>query len=269
MNYEQMLVTPEMASEWLKYNTNNRTIAKRATDAIVADIHAGDWKTTHQGIAFTGSRQKPGRLLDGQKRLTAIVRAGKPVLMYVAWHVAEDTFSAIDSVQPRQNWFNANLDRLVGLAITAIIGSVHASVSRRVTAAELRRLDAIVGDSVRWVIDRTPRGNKHATMTCRRGPVLAVFARAHFCLTSAGCDVERLEHFIHVFNAQQVASVRDNAILDVRRKIDNIPCGGQGGRQETACKLERALVAYLNGAQIPNVLKCVDEEQFPIGTIGE
>ena len=59
---------------------------QRAIQRYAADMTAGKWLITHQGIAF----DEEGNLLDGQNRLWAIVRANVPVKMQVSTGVEGD-----------------------------------------------------------------------------------------------------------------------------------------------------------------------------------
>ncbi len=91
-----VLVTPELAQKWLKYNTSNRKISHRAAKRFAEIIKAGGYVLTHQGIAFTGSEERPGRLLDGQHRLLGIILAGIAILMRVTWGCEEGSFFGMD-----------------------------------------------------------------------------------------------------------------------------------------------------------------------------
>jgi len=88
------LVTPAMAREWLERNTDNRPLRPGVVDGFLAAFRRGEWKITHQGIAFA----KSGRLLDGQHRLTFIseLPPGAVVPMNVSNDLDEDAFDSID-----------------------------------------------------------------------------------------------------------------------------------------------------------------------------
>jgi hypothetical protein len=92
MKTVQMMVTPDLAREWLKGNTRNRPVTANAARALADEIKAGRWRTTHQGIA----RAEDGTLLDGQHRLLAIVLAGIAVEMLVTFDAPFETMPAID-----------------------------------------------------------------------------------------------------------------------------------------------------------------------------
>ena len=87
-----VLVTPETAAEMLKHNTGNRILRPAAIATMAAQMRAGQWTTTHQGIAFDAD----GNLLDGQHRLHAIVKAGAPILLAVSRGVPSAAFKVMD-----------------------------------------------------------------------------------------------------------------------------------------------------------------------------
>lgn len=94
-------VTPAQATAWLRpdINRNNRGLRNDHVEYLAREITNGRWQTTHQGIAFSES----GRLLDGQHRLAAIVRAGKSVDINVSEGLPEEAFEAIDCGLKRAN----------------------------------------------------------------------------------------------------------------------------------------------------------------------
>lgn len=85
MTYE--LITPEIASNLLETNTQNRNISKGTVAAYVNDMIAGNWDET-VGVAI--SIDENGILRDGQHRLTAIVESGIAIHMWVCRNVSSD-----------------------------------------------------------------------------------------------------------------------------------------------------------------------------------
>lgn len=87
-------VTPKMAQDWLKSNTQNRPLRRARVDAFHNLYMCGEWKLTHQGIAFDSN----GVLKDGQHRLTFIseLPPGSVVRLMVSFDMSDDTFGAID-----------------------------------------------------------------------------------------------------------------------------------------------------------------------------
>lgn len=92
------LMTPERAASILKnQNSKNRNIRDRSVEKIAFDILAGKWRVTHQAIAFSND----GELLDGQHRLSAIVKANKAVHLYVKYGLDKECMDVIDSGNSR------------------------------------------------------------------------------------------------------------------------------------------------------------------------
>jgi len=82
VSVEKRVITPELASKLLERNIGNRKIkpavVKKYTDAILS----GNFICTNNGIAL----DKDGRLIDGQHRLAAVVKSGKPITQYVFYY---------------------------------------------------------------------------------------------------------------------------------------------------------------------------------------
>ena len=67
----------------------NRNLRESTVKSYEIDMRSGNWVATHQGIAFNDL----GDLIDGQHRLTAIVRAGVTVRMLVTRGLPAETGS--------------------------------------------------------------------------------------------------------------------------------------------------------------------------------
>lgn len=79
MKAEIVRVTPELAKEILKGNTCNRNISSHRVNLYANDMINGKWSLTGMGISIN----KDGRLLDGQHRLSAIIKANVAVDMLI------------------------------------------------------------------------------------------------------------------------------------------------------------------------------------------
>lgn len=90
-------VTPKMAAEWLTRNEHNRKIQDAVVQRYAEAMIAGEWRVNGETIKIG----KSGRLLDGQYRLSAIVRCGLAIPLMVAHDVDDDVFDTIDTGRPR------------------------------------------------------------------------------------------------------------------------------------------------------------------------
>jgi hypothetical protein len=92
MRTEIKQVTPAIAEKWLLHNTENRRLRESSVKNLADAITRGEWKLTHQGIAF----DKNGILQDGQHRLAAVIESGRTIPMMVTWDAPESNFDALD-----------------------------------------------------------------------------------------------------------------------------------------------------------------------------
>jgi hypothetical protein len=90
-------VTPVKASEYLERNTANRPLSRRLVRDFAEAMRRGEWRVTHQGIAF----DTEGALVDGQHRLAAVVEADLPVEMTVFTEVPVGAFDVLDTGKRR------------------------------------------------------------------------------------------------------------------------------------------------------------------------
>jgi len=77
---QEHLVTPEIAKQWLVRNVSNRRVSPPLVERYARDMGAGNWELNGETVKFDSSR----RLIDGQHRLSAIIKSGKSTKMYVA-----------------------------------------------------------------------------------------------------------------------------------------------------------------------------------------
>lgn len=90
-------ITPAIAAEYLKNNTNNRPLKNQWVTDIANMIRRGQWVLDGNPIRFS----EDGVLLDGQHRLQAIIRAGIPVQTLVVRGLPKESFKNIDTGRGR------------------------------------------------------------------------------------------------------------------------------------------------------------------------
>lgn len=95
-------ITPKMAEKLLSYNRGNRRIQPEHVAQIANDIKEGYWAVNAQPISFTRNPFTLGpddttRLLNGQHRLRACVKAGIEIDVPIAWNVPDAAFPTYDT----------------------------------------------------------------------------------------------------------------------------------------------------------------------------
>lgn len=87
-----LTISPEVAVEMLESNTANRRRKDIKIDRYARDMMNGSWRLTGQSVQFSRS----GRLLDGQNRLMACIKAGVPFQTFVSVGLDDDAMISID-----------------------------------------------------------------------------------------------------------------------------------------------------------------------------
>lgn len=126
-----VLVTPELAEQWLEdFNKRNRSKRPAHVANIARDISDGKFLITGDTIKFS----KTGRLIDGQHRLSAIAKAGKPIWVLVVTELSSDVQIVIDAGAKRSGGDAVRFKQLGGES------NIIAAAARIGIARELGRL---------------------------------------------------------------------------------------------------------------------------------
>lgn len=110
-----VIVTPDLAYEWLKRNRKNRRLRQRRIDGYARQMSIGRWKLNGETIVF----DRNGNLIQGQHRLHACIKAGVPFTTLIVRGVEADVFSTLDQHGKRTTADNFDLVGEVNSAVLA------------------------------------------------------------------------------------------------------------------------------------------------------
>lgn len=97
---QKQSITPEVATQMLALNiANNRPISMSVINQYTNDMLQEKWIQTADSLKFN----KQGRLIDGQHRLHAIIKAEVTVEMWVATELDENAVKYIDTGRKRSS----------------------------------------------------------------------------------------------------------------------------------------------------------------------
>jgi len=100
MRVELVKINKEVAEKMLSINLNNRKAKEKVIAKYASEMLKGNWKDdTGELIKIS----KTNKLLDGQHRLKAIVKADVELQMYVAYDLSDDVFVVLDSGTTRSS----------------------------------------------------------------------------------------------------------------------------------------------------------------------
>lgn len=128
-------ITPRIAYEMLAVNTNNRPVRGWWVAQLAEAIKRGEWKITHQGIAFNSD----GVLIDGQHRLHAVVLADIAVEMLVTTDIdpKSNAHEVMDQGVGRTVSDALSIDKRIAEPIRLCTTMV---VSKRPTVAQIKEV---------------------------------------------------------------------------------------------------------------------------------
>ena len=93
MKAEVKRVTPELATQLLSKNSNNRKVKKNTLTFYINQMKSGNWKENGEGIII----DTHGVIKDGQHRLMAIVESKQSYLMPIISGVSPFVMDTIDT----------------------------------------------------------------------------------------------------------------------------------------------------------------------------
>jgi hypothetical protein len=116
----RMMVTPELAKQWLEANTHNRPLSEELVIAYMVDMLDGRWQYNGDAIRFDHT----GRLIDGQHRLHACIEAGVPFETDVVTGLAPEAIRTIDIGRVRTAGHIAHLEGVENASVACAIAGL-------------------------------------------------------------------------------------------------------------------------------------------------
>ena len=86
-------ITPEVAAAMLQFNTNNRPLRSDTVTAYAKVMSSSDWTFTGESISFDAA----GRLVNGQHRLSAVIKSGRTITVVVVRGVPNTAWAHTDA----------------------------------------------------------------------------------------------------------------------------------------------------------------------------
>lgn len=262
MESRVMVVTPEIAREWLGKNRRNRPVNKTRVDLLRQQIADDKFFLTHQGIAFYGDFDE---LADGQHRLEAIASGDKPVELFVAWGLPREAVHAIDRGRARSitnvlHFVGVPLSQSQAASCRALWQDYHAA--RAKTSWKTDVFDTTkfvvfcehVMEAVNFAMPpKACRGLSHASVTA--AIAAAWFTQSHF-------DLHRFKELLH---SGVGASESETAAIKLREYLltTRVTGGGNEARQELYLRSSTAIRAFVEGRGLAK-LYCRPDARFPI-----
>lgn len=251
-------IGPKQATAYLLRNRdNNRPLNGRKVGEYEDVIRRGEWRLTPQGIIFDHN----GRLIDGQHRLTAIVRSGRTVALQVTRDVDPDIFSVIDVGFKRTAGHIFTMQgepqgAQLAAALQWLFNYEANTIETNCAAASAQQLFAL--------LDAHPRLRDHLSARNRLRPralltpAVAIWLEYEFCRI----DPERGRHFFDAFGQGEGLRAGMPALALRRRLDDNLAASAKLKPADLAAFVIKAWNLDRRGSRA-RVIRRVTGEPFP------
>lgn len=211
---DSVLITPEMAKEFLKRNTNNRKIKTARINKYAAEMARGKWQINPEGISF----YENGTLRDGQNRLLAIIKANTPTYLNMTTGVPNDSVIC-DRGAGRSLGDILYMSGLTDLSNNTAQGVINLAF-RYATGKQFTISEVAAGEFAGEYQDEIARavatGNAGgADYVCRKSSVCL----ALFCANLGGVDPKVLNRFCVVANTGHQSDASEDAAITFRNQI--------------------------------------------------
>ena len=206
MNFDKMVITPEMATEILKGQIRNRKVNQNRVKMYATQMENGEWGLSPQPICFN----EDGELSDGQHRLLAVIKSNIPIEFIVAKGVPND--AVIDQGLARNS-----SDALYMRGLINKSSSVAMSVVNRYLTSSYGCNNYNDKDRMKFInryekeIDEAIKISKRGDNSpiLRKAPVQAAILGALIC----GVDEKALDRFAKVANTGYAESSEETAAI--------------------------------------------------------
>lgn len=251
-----LTINPAKAEQLLRKNFVNRKLSKATVETYARDMIRGKWQLGAP-IMFDVS----GRLIQGQHRLKAVIRADKTIQFVCLYNMPKSSAPLIDV---GKNWNTK--DSALEMGVTGITGKITATARAmwqglhrsRFIGFKVSRIEEIefikkYREALEFACKHLPNKQGIASAQTR-----AVIARAFYHVES-----EWLEMFCEILCSGLPQSNEDHVIIKIRDKLMNLQQHDRTTRDIVYKVCERGLKAYVEGEGLPR-LTLFTHEAFPI-----
>ena len=170
---EIKIITPEFAERLLEKNTSNRNLRKDHVATLARDMTEGAWRLNNDAICIAND----GTLLNGQHRLSAVIKAGKPIKMLVAEGFSRDTYKVLDGGAKRSVADQLNITNELAATIRLVFNFSLGSYYQNGIKPNHQDIEALLESEFGKTYDMLPRTIKTISPTSVRVAAIAAILK--------------------------------------------------------------------------------------------
>lgn len=226
---EIVTVTPDMAKAWLEKNEHNRESANATIAKFARDMRNGNWRLTGDAIRFDVT----GRLLDGQHRLMACLRAGEAFQTLVIYGLDPLTQDVMDTGKVRRT---ADVLSLRGITNANMLSTTLRTFSAFREGIYVARTAPLTTSDATDLFESHPNITKSVTAVTggmpKSSPRSAI-AMVHYLATFYLKDADNANRMVQVFRTG-IPSYEGDVMHVLRERFIRFTSSNERIRQEVA-----------------------------------
>ena len=257
-------ITPEIAKDYLKNNNHNRPISDHTVTKYSNDMKDGNWHTNGAPIILSNK----GQVIDGQHRLSAIVRSGVAIETLLVEGVDPSAFKTVDIGKKRTGADAlATFDkkyRKDGALLAAAVSIITQFTSHGVFKEELRNKKPNHSELIKYV-----ENNKGLLRSCdfakglqgaKKFVPLSCLVALHFLFSKK--DINKCEDFFFKLNTGENLTKGDPVLVLRNRLVEIRHSGGVFRTREIMPYVLKAWEAVREDRQIERLR--IDVDYVPV-----
>jgi len=170
---EIKIITPEFAERLLERNTSNRNLRRDHVTNLARDMTEGAWRLNNDAICIAHD----GTLLNGQHRLSAIIKADKPIKMLVAEGFSPDTYKVLDGGAKRSVADQLHITNELAATIRLVFSFSLGSYYQNGIKPNHQDIEALLESEFGKTYDMLPRTIKTISPTSVRVAAIAAILK--------------------------------------------------------------------------------------------
>lgn len=250
MKFSELVVTPEIAKKLLARNKNNRSLCGKIVENYSRDMMNGRWQVNGESIKIG----KDGSLLDGQHRLSAVLKSGIPVPFVVIEDIENDCFFTIDTGKKRSAGQIAQMSGEKN-------ASQVAAIARCVRLLELGKSQYFPsGLEIQETLDRYPLIREYGAFPVHSKILTAAMLSVGILFAEVYPKEVIRDFYVRLKSGENIS--KGNPIYELRQRMINSPSGTQMGQRLRLALTIKALKAHCTNCKI-HLLRWSADQDFP------
>lgn len=250
LEVKEMIISEEMAKEYLAKNTVNRTLNAKRVKQYAADMKEGLWQFNGEAIKF----YEDGSLADGQHRLSGVIESHVPLHTVVIFGLPRDV-----TVQDRgRNRTIPDSMKLEGFSpilannLTVGMAKLHAYVQfgkSQVSDGYVKTFITNNSDTLSLLFDSVPkRGGgrtKRFTVNIKNAPILLA---CFYALNCHACEIDTITKFLDIVATGFSDNTKQSSAIVCRNDLlsGSMSTHTAKSRKRTVFQVEKALSDFIS-----------------------